>query len=329
MIQEHELGDTLMLGIVSRHLLALTCAAVAGTAVLTAPAVADTPAVAAAPPTLAGAWAPLNRCPVDDPAMLTATGTTTVASCLASAAAGGSITLGGSTLTTGLTNLQFGVVTSGATFTIVPPSGGALAAAPVTIPGGLLGLMCPSNIPFVSGICRQLAGGALNTVTATVEAAGAPSEFNLAAGLGVGQPILRLPVKIRLSNPFLGSNCFIGSNTNPIVLRPANLTQPALRIVRFDPNGAPNPAGVMGYAVTEGASQGDSTFAVPGASGCGLFGLLDGAVNLRQGLPSPAGANSIVLNNATTQFGGHFLPATAAPTQGRQLADHWHAAVVS
>jgi hypothetical protein len=320
-----------MFGLRRRQLLALACAAVAGPAVLAAPAAAadDAVTVAAAPPVLAGAWAPLNRCPVDNPAMLAATGTTTVASCLASSSATGSITLGGTTLTTGATNLQFGVVSSGQTFTVIPPAGSAIIAAPVQIPGGLLGLMCPSNIPFVTTICELLANGAINGITATVESAGAPSEFSLTAGLGVGQPILRLPVKIKLSNPFLGDNCYIGSNANPIVLRPANLTRPTPQITRFNPDGTLNPLGVMGYAGATGANQGDSTFAVPAANGCGLLGLLDGAVNARQGLPSPAGENSIVLNNATTQFGGHFLPATAAPNQGRQLAELWHAAVVS
>lgn len=312
-----------------RRLFALTCAAAAVTAALATPAAADDAAVAAAPPTLAGAWAPLNRCPVDAAAMLAATGTTTVANCLASSSTGGSITLGGTTLTTGPTNLQFGVISSGQTFTVVPPSGSAIIATPVQIPGGLLGLMCPSDIPIVSGICERLENGAINGITATVESAGAPSEFNLAAGLGMGQQILRLPVKIKLSNPFLGSNCYIGSNSNPIVLRPANTTRPTPQITRFNPDGTPNPLGVMGYAGATGATQGDSTFAVPEADGCGLLGILDGAVNQRQGLPSPAGENSIVLNNSTTQFGGFFLPATAAPTQGRQLAERWHAAEVS
>jgi hypothetical protein len=282
----------------------------------------------AAAVTLRGGWAPLNRCPVDNSAMLAAAGTTTVASCVAADAVSGSITLGGTTLATGATNLQFGLVTSGTTFTIIPPSSGAIVSAPVQIPGGLLGLMCPSNIPFVTQICDLIAGGGVNAITATVEPAGAPSEFSLPAGLGVGQPILRLPVRIHLENPFLGSNCFIGSNANPIVLRPANLATPTRGVARFNLDGTPNATGVMGY-VTTTANQGDSTFAVPGASGCGLFGLLDGAVNSRQGLPSPAGSNSLVLNNSTTRFGGGFFtPANFAPNEGQQLSSAWHAAAV-
>lgn len=317
------------MSVLRRGLLALTASALLGASGVPAvSAVADEATDLAAPPTLAGAWAPLNRCPVDDPAMLAATGTATVANCLASEAASGSIKLGGTTVTAGATNLQFGVVSSGSTFTVVSPAGGAIVSAPVQIPGGLLGLMCPSDIPIISGICDQLVNGAINTVTATVRPAGNPTEFSLSAGLGVGQPILRLPVKIQLSNPFLGSNCFIGSNSDPIVLRPVNLTRPAGSIVRFDPDGALDARGVHGYAVASGASQSDTTFAVPGANGCGLFGLLDFAVNLKQGLPSPAGDNALTLNNATTRFGGFFIPSAAAPTEGRQLSTAWHAAIV-
>src|SRR5262245_40857764 len=160
----------------ARAALALVVAAVLGVVAL--------PGTAAAAPTLRGGWAPLNRCPVDDPAMLAATGTTSVASCVAADSAGGSITLGGTTLVTGATNLQFGLVNTGGVFTVIPPAGGAIISAPVQIPGGLLGLMCPSNIPFVSQICNLIAGGGANVITATVVPAGTPSEFSLPAGLG-------------------------------------------------------------------------------------------------------------------------------------------------
>ena len=288
--------------------------------------VAPTAAAQADPPTLAGAWAPLNRCPVDDPAMLAADGVEVVAACLSSTSASGSITIGATTLTTGGNDLQAGVLNRGGTYTLVAPDGGAVVGDPVQIPGGLLGLMCPSDIPFISDICERVENSPLNRVTATIEAAGTPSDFNLAAGLGIGQPIVTLPVKIQLDNPFLGSNCHIGSDDDPILLRPANLSRPTGGVVRFNPDGTPSPTGEMGYISLRGADQGDSTLAVPGADGCGFLGLLNGAVNLKQGLPSPAGENSLVLNDATTNLGGFQIPRNFAPTQGQQLADRWHAA---
>jgi hypothetical protein len=299
-------------------------AAVVTSVAIVAPVAADTEAAAA--PTLAGAWAPLNRCPVDAAAMLAADGITLVAACVSSTSATGTITLGSTTLTTGANDLQLGLLNRGGTYSVVAPSSGAVIGAPVQIPGGLLGLMCPSDIPLISDICDQVVDSSLNRVTATIEAAGTPTDFSLAAGLGVGQPIVTLPVKIKLSNPFLDPNCYIGSNSNPILLKPANLAKPTGRVVRFTADGTPSTTGDMGYVSLSGASQGDSTFAVPGANGCGLLGLLSGAVNLKQGLPSPAGANSLVLDNATTNVGGFQTPRNFAPTEGQQLADRWHAA---
>jgi hypothetical protein len=278
--------------------------------------------------TLAGAWAPLNRCPVDDPAMLAADGATVAALCLSSSAPSGTFTIGATTLTTGTTDLQLGVLNKAGVYTTVAPAAGAVVGAPVDIPGGLLGLMCPSAIPFVTGICLQLANNPLNKVTATIESAGAPTDFNLAAGTGVGTPIMTLPVKIKLDNPFLGGTCYIGSDSAPILLKPANLTKPTAKVVRFNADGTPNATGQQGYLSLGGAAQGDSTFAVPKSNGCGLFGILSGAVDLKQGLPSAAGSNSLVLNDAVTNLGGFQVPRSFSPTEGQQLSDRWHAAVV-
>lgn len=296
-------------------------AAVAASLALVTPAAAD-----AGAPALAGAWAPLNRCPVDDPAMLAADGISVAAACLSSSASSGTITIGGTTLTTGATDLQLGMLNQGGVYSVVAPSAGTVVGDSVDIPGGLLGLMCPSNIPFVSTICDDLVNNPLNRVTATIQSAGAPTEFNLAAGVGTGQPIMTLPVKIKLDNPFLGSNCYIGSNSNPILLKPANLARPSARIVRFDADGTANTTGEMGYLSTSGAAQGDSTFAVPRSNGCGLLGILSGAVDLKQGLPSPAGSNNLVLNDSVTNLGGFQTPRNFAPTEGQQLAARWHAA---
>ncbi|TDV41395.1 hypothetical protein [Actinophytocola oryzae] len=307
-----------------RTLFVAAAAVVASATALVMPAAAQ----AAAAPTLAGAWAPLNRCPVDAPAMLAADGVTVAAACLSSSAPSGTIKIGSTTLTTGATDLQLGLLNQGGVYTVVAPAAGTVVGDPVDIPGGLLGLMCPSAIPFVTAICQQLANNPLNRVTATIQSAGAPTDFNLANGVGVGQPILTLPVKIKLDNPFLGSTCYIGSNSNPIVLKPANLTKPTGRVVRFNADGTPSATGEQGYLSVSGAAQGDSTFAVPRSNGCGLLGILSGAVDLKQGLPSAAGANNLVLNDAVTNLGGFQTPRNFAPTEGQQLSNRWHAAVI-
>jgi hypothetical protein len=286
------------------------------------------PAGSASAATLNGDWAPFTRCPVDDPAMLATDGSTTVDLCLASHSPSGSIKLGNTTAPTGASDLQLGLL-SGSTISLVSPSGAGIVADPVQIPGGLLGLMCPSKVPLVSAVCQKATDNDVNNVTATVEPAGQPTDFDLAAGLGVGQPIVSLPVKIHLRNPLLGSACFIGSNANPIVLKPKNLTAPNGSATRFDGDGTDNPTGgVLIRIGLSGASQGDDSFAVPGATGCGTLGLLNSAINLKTGLPSPAGKNSLVLGDAKTFLGGLNIPSDFAPNAGRQMSTFWHSAVL-
>lgn len=149
-------------------------------------------------------------------------------------------------------------------------------------------------------------------VTATVELAGDVTGFDANGALAPGKPIVTLPVKIRLRNPLLGGNCTIGSDANPILLRPQTITQ-----------GTISGSAVSGVLVLEisGATLGDDSFAVPRAEGCGPLGLLDRIVDQQVGLPSPEGRNRIVLEDATM--------ATALSQQGgAKLAEAWHAHVI-
>ncbi|GGU32119.1 hypothetical protein GCM10010259_23330 [Streptomyces daghestanicus] len=304
-----------------------TTATALGTA-LGAFATMGTATAAAAVPN--GEWAPFTRCPVDAPAMLAADGLARTPQCVVSSSASGSIKLGNTTVTTGRTNLQIGVVqNSDGTSTVVAPAGGALIADSATVPGGLLGLMCPSNVPAVTALCEQLGNSTLNKITATVESAGAPYAFNQTAGIVTGEPIVAIPVRIHLENPLLGSNCYIGTQSKPIVLRPQNLTFPEFGMTFFDGDGTRADDGEMSRINLTGSTQNDSTFAVPGASGCGLglLGIIDAAVNLKTGLPSAAGKNSLTLNNTQTALAGLNAPGTVAPDAGKRLAQNWHSAV--
>jgi hypothetical protein len=113
---------------------------------------------------------------------------------------------------------------------------------------------------------------------------------------GLNSPGIVLTAKIHLLSPFLGVNCYIGSASSPIVI---HLT-----------TGATNPpppnvpihgsfGHVQGGNIFEvGPMQlVDNAFSVPAASGCGTSGggLLDGAIDRKLGLPSPAGHNSMLL----------------------------------
>ncbi|MEU9857164.1 hypothetical protein [Streptomyces sp. NPDC047974] len=284
----------------------------------------------AAAPVLNGGWAPSTRCPVDATAMVATDGLDTSPQCVVSYSLSGSIKLGNTTVPTGRTNLQIGVVQNAdGTNSVVAPAGGALIADSATVPGGLMGLMCPSDIPFVTDICRKLTDADLNRITATMESVGTPSEFDQIAGVLTDQPIVTIPVRIRLQNPFLGDNCYIGSKSNPILLRPKNLTAPGFGVTRFDGDGTANEEGEMSRLDLLGATQYDDGFAVPGASGCGLgwFGIIDAAVNLKTGLPAGAGKNKLLLNDTQTYLTGLFAPGVLAPDAGKVFSRNWHSAV--
>lgn len=206
-----------------------------------------------------------------------------------------------------------------------------MVSAPAQLPGGLVGLMCPSNVLLVTSLCNEAVNDGLNAVTATVESAGPPSNFSIANQFEVGQPIITLPVKVHLQNPLLGSNCYIGTNSDPIVLHPVNLTAPKFTSQSglFDANGTPDPNGPL-EALVLVANEGDSSFAAPGATGCGgvLSPVVDAAVNLKDGLPSPSGSNSVVLNNATSDLITFWCAACFAPNEGQALSTDWHSAVL-
>ena len=226
-----------------------------------------------------GFWTPYFRCPVDDPAMLATDGVNTEGICVASNSSHGSITIGNLTTPTGNINLQLGVVaTAAGEYTAVAPPDGAIVAAPAQITVGTA------------------------VVTATVEPAGPPSNFSLVAGLGEGEPIVTLPIKIHLESDSLGlgPDCFIGSDEDPIVLNPENtdLLNSTFFFTRFNATGSADPNGLLETVIIGGAVQGDSSFAVPAAQGCGTNDSLDAVVNSFVGLPSPAGNNNLVRYDA-------------------------------
>jgi hypothetical protein len=120
----------------------------------------------------------------------------------------------------------------------------------------------------------------------------------------------------------LGPSCFIGSEQDPILLNPENtdLSSAKAKFETFDLDGTPDPNGPLETIVVSGAVQGDNTFAVPGATGCGLNGdgSLDAAVNAVFGLPSPSGANHLMLHDASSA-----LAVATDGENGQQFANDW------
>jgi len=190
-----------------------------------------------------------------------------------------------------------------------PTDGVALSKAAQPVPGGLLGITAPSWWPQVlKDLFNETINNGFTGVSATVEIAGSPSLVKasfLNAFTGSGAAF-SLPVKVKLSNPFLGSNCYIGSNSNPIQLNlTTGTTSPP------PPNqpisGNPGEGGTIEEKIIflKHNRLVDNAFGAPGANGCGgiLFSwAVDPLVNSILGVPSPAGTNTAILEGTTYLF---------------------------
>ncbi|GAA3551239.1 hypothetical protein [Nocardioides daeguensis] len=199
-------------------------------------------------------------------------------SCVTAVVTGGTFVIGKGTVpVTKESVLSLGIASVGSGDKTFGTPGKVFTSSPMQVPGGLLG---------VPGLERLLPG--LTDVTATVELATTElPQVDILATIYGGE-VVALPVKIRLKNALLGGNCYIGSNADPIVL---HLTTEKTGTFEFVPVGE---TGSLVHA--KGGVVVDRSFAVPAATGCGVGGLLNGVVNARQGLPSPAGKNSAVLD---------------------------------
>lgn len=172
-------------------------------------------------------------------------------------------------------------------------SEGGLSKAKQIVPGGVIGL---TGLTWL----LEFFGSNALTLYATTELAGTPQ---------LGFTDLTLPIKVHLETPsgVLGKKCYVGSNSNPIVL---NLTTgttspppPNKPISGKEPEFGFDPESSI-VSMTNGTYV-DNSFSAPGASGCTLtlFGFLplplSGIVNLQAGLPAAAGTNETVQNTDT------------------------------
>jgi hypothetical protein len=182
--------------------------------------------------------------------------------------------------------------------------GNTLSKTMLPVPGGLLGILTPSNLsPSLRATLDEEVGKGLTTVTATVELAdpqhpGTMSEFNLANEEGIA---LRLPLKIKLGNPFLGNDCYIGTSTDPLLLSMTSgtMSPPPPNKPITGTSGSASLLDEGGIAVLAGDSLVDNAFTAPSATGCGTASsaLIDTAIDTQLGLPSPAGRNTAILDN--------------------------------
>jgi len=190
-------------------------------------------------------------------------------------------------------------------------NGVTLSKTPQPVPGGLAGLVNCKEIkePILRLSCELALENKVTGVNSTLELARPASEIvlsenRLAEEAGVA---LKIPVKVHLENPFLGTNCYVGSSSSPIIWE--------LTTGETAPPGPNTPIhGRLGFLdfLEEGAiafgeeiTLVDNAWSAPGTSGCGgplVELLLDPVVNTSAGLPAAAGKNTAVLNN-TAYFG--------------------------
>lgn len=264
------------------------------TVALTVALVGAVPALAKEP---TGDFAVFKQCPLSNPA---------VSLCIFAQSSGGEFKVGTTTVPINKTiTLQGGSIVNeetGAETFVGASNGETLSKTALTVPGGLLGIMAPTSWPqWLQNIFNEFINNGITGVTATTELVANPgiSRANLLFQEGTA---LQLPARVKLSNPFLGNSCYIGSAAHPIV---QNLT-----------TGTTNPplpntpiSGAVGelefkdnfqYVIIRNNSLVDNAYAAPGAEGCGgIFSfLIDPAVDAKLGLPSAAGKNTTRLNGS-------------------------------
>jgi hypothetical protein len=168
-------------------------------------------------------------------------------------------------------------------------SEGGLSKAKQKVPGGVIGL---TGLTWLF----EFLGSEALTLYATTELAGTP----FLAGFEFAQ----LPIKVHLENTALGSKCYVGSTSSPIVLNLITGTTsppaPNKPITGKKPTFSFEP--VREIQIGKGGTFVDNSFAAPGANGCvlTLFGFIpisiNGLVNSASGLPAAAGTNETVQN---------------------------------
>jgi len=162
-----------------------------------------------------GEWKVFEDCPLSNPK---------VENCVFSQTTGGSVKIGNKTVPIENTvTLQGGFQGAGSEIQFFgAEDGNTLSKTPQPVPGGLAGLIeCKKITNFILRLgCEATFENGLTGVNATLEVAGPATSIklnteNLIFGKGTA---LELPVKVHLENPFLGSNCYVGSNSSPIVV---------------------------------------------------------------------------------------------------------------
>jgi hypothetical protein len=240
-----------------------------------------------------GEFAQFGECPLNNAEVNT---------CIYSESNGGSFQTGAKTVPLVNTVILQGGLAGVARNFVAAENGETLSKTPQPVPGGLLGIVAPKWWPiWIQNWFNNLINEGFTGVNATVEVAGPASAIkvntlNLLFQKGTA---ISLPAKIKLSNAILGSSCYIGSDSSPIVIDfTSGETSPP-------PPNEPIKGSVGEFSTNEnqtlitlsGGRLVNNSYAAPAAHGCGgIFSfLVDPLVNSLIELPSPAGTNTAIL----------------------------------
>jgi hypothetical protein len=244
-----------------------------------------------------GKFAPFAECPLSNSA---------VTGCIVASTTSGEFTVGKKTVPINKTiTLQGGTITNektGEVEFVAAENGETLSKTALYVPGGLFGIKAPEYLDkeqkerFEEMINKGLTGVTETTELAKPASAIKLNTDNLIFEEGVA---LQLPVKVKLSNVFLGSSCYVGSESSPIIL---NLTtgttsppEPNKPIKGNKGELEVEEGGAL--VVLSGGSLVDNAFAAPEATGCGapFSSLVDKLVDSVFGVPAAAGHNTAIL----------------------------------
>jgi len=248
-----------------------------------------------------GEYAKFNYCPTTNPSAF---------KCLVSVTNSGTVVLGKKTVPiVNPVTLQGGISESneeGIASFFGATNGVTLSKSPQPVPGGLAGIVPPEGSPqIIKNALKFFFENGLTGVNSTLELARPASEIKVSQSSLAGEEgvALKMPVKVHLENPFLGSNCYVGSSSSPIIW---NLTTggtapplPNKSIHGF--SGTLSFVGEDGeIAELKGNELVDNAWSAPGASGCGGFLLellVNPIINASVGIPAAAGRNTAILKN--------------------------------